>query len=66
MAETLGYLFYFKNDYVLKMFSKSKMDFSTTKSVFTNGIYKLAKKDSVPVLKGFFSLLLQQHYDVKP
>lgn len=66
LAETLGYLFYFKHDYVLNIFSKSKLDFSSTKSVFTNGIYRLAKKDCVPVLKGFFSLLLQTHYDVKP
>ena len=59
LAETLGYLFYFKHDYVLNIFSKSKLDFSSTKSVFTNGIYRLAKKDCVPVLKGFFSNYLK-------
>jgi hypothetical protein len=41
LAETLAYLFYFKHGYVMGTFQKSKLDFASSKSVFTQGIYRL-------------------------
>jgi hypothetical protein len=48
-------------------FSKSKLDFASSKSVFTQGIYRLVtetnqnSEEALAVLKAFYSLLIQPH-----
>jgi hypothetical protein len=44
----------------MQIFQQQKLDFSSAKSVFTSGIYKmvsLSEEDEMQVLKAFFSLL---------
>ena len=41
LAETLQMLYYFKLDKVISIFNKSGLDFGSSKSAFTQGVYKL-------------------------
>ena len=52
-------LYYFKHGNVIKIFQKSNLDFQTTKSAFTEGVYKIDLEKSGSVISAYFKLLLQ-------
>jgi hypothetical protein len=72
LAETLAYIYYFKYSYVMQIFQSQKLDFASTKSIFTARIYKMALSDQEDssvcpqILKAFFSLMIQSHHEIQP
>lgn len=64
LGETLGLLYYFKHSGVMQIFSKSKLDFMTSKTAYTTGIFTLDDADDCQVLRAFYSLLLQKSDEI--
>jgi hypothetical protein len=61
-------LYYYKHQQVLSLFSKSNLDFSSSKHLFNHYMYQLCvlspPDQSLSILKGYFSLFLLSHSQV--
>ena len=51
---------------MLSIFQKSQVDFKTTKSAFTTGLFKISTEPDCFVAYAFYNLLLQNPNKIKP
>lgn len=62
IAETLCVLYYYKHHQVLSLFTKSNLDFQSSKHLFNHYLYQLCSlspsDEQLPILRGYLSLFL--------